>query len=83
MDNIEFFNRFTLALLEHLYSQFPTPTEIDTTAIASKAMPDNVDADCIMKLLCSTDDAVTFLAEEGFLTHRGTYLAGGKFCKFG
>ncbi|WP_462379769.1 hypothetical protein [Pseudomonas sp. Marseille-QA0892] len=79
MDNIEFFNRFTLALLEHLYSQFPTPTEIDTLTIASKAMPDNVDADCISNFLCSTDDAVIFLAEEGFLTCKGTYLEGGKF----
>ena len=29
MDNIEFFNLFTLSLFDRLYSEFPSPTDID------------------------------------------------------
>lgn len=79
MDNIEFFDRLTLALLERLYSEFPTPVEIDTRSLGAGLLPDNVTPEVGHRLLASVDHAVNFLQEEGFITHRGTYLEGGTF----
>lgn len=79
MDNIEFFNRFTLALLEKLYSHFPNPIDIETSKLGAGLIPENSDEKVFYDLLSSTDNAVTFLEQEGFITHKGTYLEGGQF----
>ena len=79
MDSIDFFNLFTLALLERLYGEFPTPVEIETKVLGTGLLPEDIDQDAGFKLLGSTDDAMTFLAEEGFITHQGSYLEGGTF----
>lgn len=79
MTNIEFFNRMTLAVFERLYGSFPTPLDLDVKAIAMTVIPQDAGFDDTFDALQTADDAVDFLAEEGFLTHKGTYSEGGTF----
>ena len=77
MKNIDFFNIFALALLEKLYGEFPNPIEIDTNNLGVSLIPEDCSEEIIHNLLNSTDNAVTFLAEEGFITYKSAYLGGG------
>lgn len=79
MDNITFFNRLTLALFEKLYSSFPTPTDLDVKSIAMSVSPEDSEYEETWNGLQAAEDAIDFLAQEGFLTHKGTYLEGGTF----
>jgi hypothetical protein len=79
MDNITFFNRLTLALLERFYSAFPTPIDIDVKAIAMTIIPEDAEKDDAWNSLQAAEDAVDFLTEEGFLKHKGTCHEGGTF----
>lgn len=78
-DNVDFFNRFTVIFLEHLYSEFPTPIDIDVNQLATELLDENVEERLGYKLLDSVDHAVNFLADEGFIVHGGTNLEGGVF----
>ena len=79
MDNIAFFNRVTLALFDELYSAFPTPLDLKTLSIAMSVISEAPECDEIRNCLQAADDAIDFLAQEGFLTHQGKYLEGGTF----
>lgn len=79
MDNITFFNRLTLALFERLYSSFPTPIDVDVKAIAMTVIPEDAEGVETWNCLQAAEDAIDFLSQEGFLTHKGTYLEGGAF----
>lgn len=79
MDNIAFFNRLTLTLFDKLYSAFPTPVDLNTDSIAMSVIPEGVEYDETWNSLRAAEDAIDFLAQEGFLTHKGTYLEGGTF----
>lgn len=79
MDNITFFNCLTLRLFEKLYSSFPTPIDISTKELAMSVIPEHENFDATWNGLQLADDAVDFLALEGFLTHKGTFLEGGTF----
>ncbi len=79
MTNIEFFDRVTLAIFERLYCSFPTPLDLDVKAIAMTVIPEDAEHDETFDALQAADDVLDFLAEEGFLTHKGTYLEGGTF----
>lgn len=79
MDNIAFFNRMTLALFDKLYSAFPTPVDLKTNSIAMSVIPEGAEYDETWDSLQAAEDAIDFLAQEGFLTHKGTYLEGGTF----
>ena len=77
MDNIAFFNRLTLELFDQLYRSFPTPTDLDVKALAMAIIPEEAEKEETRNSLQAAEDAVDFLAEEGFLTHKGGYLEGG------
>lgn len=77
VDNIAFFNRLTLALFAQLYDAFPIPIDIDIKAVAIEVIPADADHTTTWNSLQAAEDAVDFLAQEGFLTHKGTYLEGG------
>lgn len=79
MDNITFFNRLTLALFEKLYLAFPTPIELDVKSIAMSVIPEDAELDQAWNSLQAAEDAIDFLEQEGFLTHKGKYLEGGTF----
>ena len=79
MDNIAFFNRLTLEVFDRLYRSFPTPTDLDVQAIAMAIVPKGAEKDETWNSLQAADDAVDFLAQEGFLTYKGDYLEGGTF----
>ena len=81
MDNIAFFNRLTLAVFEELYSAFPTPQDIDVNAIAAELIPQDAEEHETWNSLQAAEDAIDFLAQEGFLTHKGSFLEGGTFLK--
>ena len=81
MDNIAFFNRMTLALFDKLYSSFPTPVDLKTDSIAMSVIPDGAEYDETWNSLRAAEDAIDFLAQEGFLTHKGTYIEGDTFLK--
>ncbi len=78
-DNIVFFNAFTLALFDRLYESFPVPLDVDVRAIAMSALPADAEYEQAWDALSAAQEAVVFLAEEGFLTHKGSYLEGGTF----
>lgn len=71
MDNIAFFNRMTLALFDKLYSAFPTPVDLKTNSIAMSVIPEGAEYDETWDSLQAAEDAIDFLAQEGFLTHKG------------
>nr|WP_315245373.1 hypothetical protein [uncultured Albidiferax sp.] len=79
MDNITFFNRLTLALFDKLYSEFPTPVDLDVNSIAMSVIPEDAEANETWSGLQAAEDAIDFLSQEGFLTHKGSYLEGGSF----
>lgn len=81
MDNITFFNRLTLALFEKLYSSFPTPVNIDVNAVAMTIIPEGAKNEETWNSLQAAEDAIDFLTQEGFLTHKGMYSEGGRFLK--
>lgn len=79
MGNIEFFNRTTLALFDRLYASFPSPINIDAQSLAEPLIPETSSTEERLGLLRAADDAIDFLAKEGFLTYKGTYMEGGTF----
>jgi hypothetical protein len=79
VDNIDFFNRLTLTVFENLYSSFPTPVDVDVKKLAMDVIPQDAELDETWNSLQAAEDAIDFLAQEGFLTHKGTYLEGGTY----
>lgn len=77
LDNIAFFNRLTLGLFAKLYESFPSPIDIDVQALAKDMIPEEEESSIVWNSLKAAEDAVDFLADEGFLTHKGKYLEGG------
>ena len=78
-ENIENFNRMCLALFDSLYSAFPVPVEIDVKAIAMKAIPQDATYGNTWNVLSIGREVINFLAEEGFLTHKGVTLDGSPY----
>jgi hypothetical protein len=78
VNNIDFFNRMTLAVLEDLYS-FPTPKDIDVKALAISVIPEEAGHEQIWDMLQASEDTIRFLGHEGFLAYHGEYLDGGTF----
>ena len=79
MTNIDFFNRVSLAVFDKLYSSFPTPVDLDVKSIAMTITPDHADFEETLTDLQAAEDAIEFLALEGFLTHTQKFLEGGMF----
>ena len=77
MTNIDFFNGFTLSLFAKLYEAFPTPIDIDTSALALASIPEDATHDASWNYMSAADHAVHFLKQEGFLTSEGGFLSGG------
>lgn len=78
-ENIEFFNRVCVALFDKLYSAFPVPVEIDVNSIAMSAVPRDDSHEETWNVLSVSGEVVNFLAEEGFLSHKGALLGGSQF----
>ncbi|MGH8503396.1 MAG: hypothetical protein ACREVE_13175 [Gammaproteobacteria bacterium] len=77
--NIDAFNRICVSLFDKLYSAFPIPIDISTASLAESAVPEDASFDEAWEADSIADGAVTFLAEEGFLTHHGGVIGGGEF----
>lgn len=77
--NIETFNRICVALFDELYSSFPVPVEIDVSGIAMSAVPQDASYETAWDVLSVGGEVINFLAEEGFLTHKGAFLDGSQF----
>lgn len=68
MDNIEYFNRLTLAVFKRLYESFPTPIELDIQKLSEEAVPlEGSEADGFDQFVAAPF-TVEFLRREGFLT---------------
>lgn len=78
-ENIEIFNRICVALFDMLYSAFPVPIEIDVNAVAMSAVPQDASYKTAWDVLSVGGEVINFLAEEGFLTHKGVSLDGSQF----
>lgn len=78
-ENIENFNRICLVLFDKLYSAFPVPVEIDVDAIAMIAVPQDATYKNTWDVLSVGGEVINFLAEEGFLTHKGAMLDGSQY----
>jgi hypothetical protein len=78
-ENIERFNRICVALFDKLYSAFPVPVEIDVNDIAMSAVPEDADYEATWDVLSVGGEVINFLAEEGFLTHKGAMLDGSQY----
>lgn len=80
-ENIENFNRICIALFDKLYSAFPVPVEIDVNAIAMSAVPQDAIYENTWDVLSVGGEVINFLAEEGFLTHKGVMLDGSEYLR--
>jgi hypothetical protein len=78
-ENIEIFNRICVALFDKLYSAFPVPVEIDVNDLAMSAIPQDASYENAWDVLSAGGEAINFLAEEGFLTHKGAMLDGSQY----
>lgn len=78
-ENIETFNRICVALFDKLYSAFPVPVEIEVNSIVMSVLPDEVSYESTWDVLSVGGDVINFLAEENFLTHKGSFLDGSQF----
>lgn len=78
-ENIETFNRICVALFNKLYSAFPVPVEIDVNDIAMSAVSQDASYEETWDVLSVGGEVINFLAEEGFLTHKGAMLDGSQF----
>jgi hypothetical protein len=73
MNNIDFFNRFSLALFAKLYESFPSPVTIDPKDVLGNVLPaDSKSSDWLI----AAGDAMDFLSDEGFLTYKGNRMQG-------
>ncbi|MDD2462517.1 MAG: hypothetical protein PHI97_00810 [Desulfobulbus sp.] len=73
-ENIESFNRICVALFDKLYSAFPVPVEINMKDISMNAIPQDASFNDTWDDLMIGGEVINFLAEEGFLTHKGSLL---------
>ena len=78
-ENIETFNRICVALFDKLYSAFPVPVEVDVSAVELSAVPRDASYEAAWDVLSVGGEVISFLAEEGFLTHKGVSLDGKQF----
>lgn len=78
-ENIETFNRICVALFDKLYSAFPVPVEVDVSGIAMSAVPQDASYETAWDVLSVGGEVINFLAEEGFLSHKGASLDGSQF----
>lgn len=76
-ENIENFNHICVALFDKLYAAFPVPVEIDVNAIAMSAVPQDASYENTWDVLSVGGEVINFLAEEGFLTHKGAAMPDG------
>lgn len=72
--NIDLFNRFSLAVFRKLYLSFPVPVEIDVNDLMMSVMPNDTEYEQTFQILIVGGQAVEFLANEGFLTHQGSLM---------
>lgn len=78
-ENIETFNRICVSLFDKLYSAFPVPVEIDVNDIVMSAVPQDASYEVAWDVLSVGGEVISFLAEEGFLTHKGAMLDGSQY----
>lgn len=78
-ENIENFNCICVALFDKLYTAFPVPIEINVNAIAMSAVPQDATYENTWDVLSVGGEVINFLAEEGFLTHKGAMLNGTQY----
>ncbi|WP_040652844.1 hypothetical protein [Pseudogulbenkiania ferrooxidans] len=78
MDNITFFNRITLVIFKKLYEAFPQPIDLNINAIAMEVIPQDADETLTWNSLMAAGQAIDFLAQEGFLTHKGALKDNSK-----
>lgn len=78
-NNIAFFNQFALSLFEKLYASFPMPVDIDADNLAMGDVDPDAASAQTWTALDVAYEAVEFLAQEGFLTHKGARLTSGHF----
>jgi hypothetical protein len=67
--NIDRFNLTALKLFEKLYDEFPNPRDIDTKELGISASPDDAEFIEAFKFTVYAQNAVSWLAEEGFIRY--------------
>lgn len=81
-ENIDRFNRVTLAVFADLYESFPIPTDFDSKIVGIEAAGDLInskdDAELASAWMEAARTAVTWLEKEGFLRWKMATL-GGEF----
>ena len=78
-DNIDFFNLYTIAIFERLYNNFPTPIHVNAVLMATELVPEQSSEDDRHKKIQSAGYALSFLAEEGFVTYEDARPNVGQF----
>jgi hypothetical protein len=79
MNNIDFFNRFSLRVLQELYDEFPRPHGFEADILAMEVVPDDADHDTTFACLAICGDVVRFLQDEGFITTQSSLMNGTTF----
>ena len=78
-DNIEFFNAFTIALLDRLYASFPTPISVNARDVVGELLAKEQDDAAWYQKGQAAGHAAGFLADEGFITYTDARISAGTF----
>lgn len=78
-DNIDFFNLFTIALFDCLYTNFPNPIQLNVARLVSELLPEEMSNDAHLRRIQLTVHATSFLAEEQFITYKDARPTVGQF----
>ena len=78
-ENIEIFNRICVTLFDKLYTAFPMPIELDMDDVAKSSIPQEASYEHSWYILSIGSEVISFLDEEGFLTHKSTRLEGSLY----
>lgn len=81
LPNIDRFNRTVLLVLAQLYEAFPVPADVDTRALAMATLPAGASFEETFSSFEPSYHAVSFLTQEGYLTHLGGPVDGTTFFK--
>lgn len=78
MTNIDFFNKFTLALLAHLYSKFPVPCDLNSINFAATLVASDSTEE-IFNFIGDAHHTVRFLEKEGYIDYSTLHTDTGIF----
>ena len=73
------FNRFSLAVFQKLYENFPVSIDLDVNDLMMSVIPTDSSFGETFDALQAGGEALAFLSAEGFLTYKDVFLHGPQY----